>query len=362
MAEENDQSQRTEDPTKKRLDDARKKGDAPKSQEVTVTVLLACAALCLWLFAEPAAQSLAQSLIIFIDQPHAIDMSGPGLMTIFSQLSFAVAIALGALGVVFIAGALAGNIIQARPVFTTQRMKPTLSKISPLAGLKRIFGPSGLVNFAKGLGKLLIMGVVIGGVLWAERFRFASLVGEPGVSVMGMAGDLVLRLLIAVVIAMGLIAGLDFIWQQHAWKKRLRMTREEVRRELKETDGDPQTRARQRQARDAQARQRTIAAVKEATVVIMNPTHYAVALRYEDGVNEAPICTAKGVDELALRMRQVARENGVPVVENPPLARALHAAADLDQNIPVDQYEAVAKIIGFILARKTPKARPVIGG
>jgi len=351
MAEDRDDAQRTEEPTAKRLSDARKKGDAPKSQEVTVTILLAAAALCLWLFAGPAAHKTASALKGFVDHPHMIEVSGPALLAIFTNTAQTVGAALAMLGVVLMFGALAGNMVQARPVFTTERMKPSLSKLSPLKGLGRIFGPSGLVNFAKGLGKLVIMGALIGGFLWAERFRVVGLVGQDGAGVLQLSASLVLQLLVSVVAVMAVLAGLDFMWQSHAWKKRLRMTREEVKREMKETDGDPQVRARQRQTRDARARQRTIAAVKEASVVIMNPTHFAVALAYEDGVNAAPICTAKGMDELALRMRQVARDHNVPVVENPPLARALHANAEIDREIPVAHYEAVAKIIGFILSR-----------
>lgn len=178
-----------------------------------------------------------------------------------------------------------------------------------------------------------------------------NLLYTEDISVMTVARNLVLKLLMLTVLAMSIIAGLDLAWQRYSWKKRQRMTREELRREQKETDGDPQIKARQRQLRDVQARRRMASAVKEATVVIMNPTHYAVALRYDENDSPAPICTAKGMDELALRMRSIAREHNVPVVENPPLARALHASADLDREIPLEHYEAVAKVIGFIMSK-----------
>ena len=154
-----------------------------------------------------------------------------------------------------------------------------------------------------------------------------------------------------------IIAGLDYAFQRHSWKKRLRMTKDEIRRELKETEGDPQIKGRLRQLRDTRARKRMVAAVKDATVLIMNPTHFAVALDYELGAEEAPLCLAKGVDETALRMRAAAEEHGVPVVENPPLARALYASVEVDEQIPIEHYEAVAGVIGFIM-RKAKAARP----
>jgi len=164
-----------------------------------------------------------------------------------------------------------------------------------------------------------------------------------------MIQALVLKLVGLAVMAMIIIAGLDYAFQRHSWKKRLRMTKEEVRRELKESEGDPQIKARQRQLREQRMRKRMLAAVKDATVLVMNPTHYAVALGYEMDASEAPVCLAKGLDDLALRMRAEAEKHDVPVVENPPLARALHASVEVDEEIPLEHYEAVAKIIGFIL-------------
>ncbi|MEL6112339.1 MAG: flagellar type III secretion system protein FlhB [Pseudomonadota bacterium] len=354
MAETDDQSQRTEEPTAKRLADARRKGDAPKSQEMVVALSLFAALMALWFLAGPAAGMMGQTLTGFVERPHAIIVDGPGLHRLGAMLVASLAAPFLMVVALFWVAAVAGNMVQARPVFTTKRMQPSLSKLSPIKGAGRVFGPQGLANFLKGFAKLLIMGTVIGGVFWASRQDFVAILGASASTILVTAATMLGRLLLAVCMAMAVIAGLDYAWQLRSWKHRLRMTREEVRREQKETDGDPQVKTRQRQIRDRQARQRTIAAVKEATVVIMNPTHFAVALAYEEGVNDAPVCTAKGQDDLALRMRQTARAHGVPVVENPPLARALHAAAALNVAIPVAHYEAVAKIIGFILSRRKP--------
>jgi flagellar biosynthetic protein FlhB len=235
-------------------------------------------------------------------------------------------------------------------------MKPQLSKISPIAGAKRVFGPSGLFNFAKGVGKLVIVAALLFFALWPDReLLVTSLTADPEM-LLNMIKTLTLKLVGLTVIAMIVIAGLDYAFQRHSWKKRLRMTKDEIRRELKETEGDPQIKGRLRQLREGRMRKRMVAAVQDATVLIMNPTHYAVALGYEMGAEAAPTCLAKGLDDLALRMREAAKDHGVPVVENPPLARALYATVDVDEEIPLEHYEAVAKIIGFIL--KKAKAKP----
>jgi len=351
MAEQSDQFQRTEEPTPKRLEDARKKGDAPKSQEVTAAAMLAAGGLGLWLLAGPAANGVAAAGAPFLDRPHEFVMDGAALTRLFGAVAFKLGAALAGLGVLFATAAVLANVVQARPVFTIERMKPKLSKISPLAGAKRVFGPTGLVNFLKGVGKLIIVGLVLVFALWPDRNLLTGLVYADERQLLSITTTEILKLIGLAVMAMLVIAALDMGYQRHAWRKRLRMTKEEIRRELKESEGDPQIRARLKGQREATARRRMMVAVEDATVLIMNPTHFAVALKYDAEGDGAPVCVAKGVDDLALRMRDVANDNSVPVVENPPLARALHAAADLDQEIPLDHYEAVAKVIGFIMSK-----------
>ncbi|MGE0409680.1 MAG: flagellar biosynthesis protein FlhB [Amphiplicatus sp.] len=351
MADEGDDFQRTEEPTPKRLEEARKKGDAPKSQEVVAALMLAAGALVLWLFAGPAARSLAAAGAAFLDHPHDFAIDGAALQRLFSAVSLRLGSALAGAGLVILAAAILANAGQARPVFTTARIAPKLSKLSPVAGAKRIFGPSGFFNFTKGAAKISIVGAILVYALWPDRALLVGLIAAGEKELVSLARAETLKLLILTVSAMGVIAALDYGYQRHAWTKRLRMTKEEVRRELKETEGDPVIRGRLRQMRESRARRRMIAAVKDATVLVMNPTHYAVALKYELGVATAPVCVAKGADEVALRMREAAEEHRVPVVENAPLARALFAGAEIDEEIPVEQYEAVAAVISVILNR-----------
>ena len=167
---------------------------------------------------------------------------------------------------------------------------------------------------------------------------------------MGFAMDVLKRLVFAVAAFLLVVAGADWLWQRQRFMARMRMTKEELKEDFKQSEGDPHIKARQKQLRNERARRRMIQAVPEATVVVMNPTHYAVALKYDAGETPAPMCVAKGLDTLALKIREVAEANGVPVIEDPPLARALYATVEVDEVIPPAHYEAVAKIIGFIMS------------
>jgi flagellar biosynthetic protein FlhB len=184
--------------------------------------------------------------------------------------------------------------------------------------------------------------------LWPERGGLESILNQSTAQVVGDMSRLLFKVLVTALSALGLIAGLDYFWQRMRWLGRNRMSKQEVKEEYRQNEGDPAIKAKIRQLRQERARKRMMARVPEATVVIMNPTHYAVALKYESGKMAAPVCVAKGVDALALRIRAVAEENDVPVVENPPLARALHAAIEIDEPVPAEHFKAVAQVIGYV--------------
>jgi flagellar biosynthetic protein FlhB len=259
-----------------------------------------------------------------------------------------------ALGLMLLA-ALGGHLLQHRPVFSAARLKPELSKLSPIKGFKRVFGLDGLANFVKGIAKILLVGGACVWVAWLDRARLVTALDLPLAGVAGLALSLMFKAMLAGLIVLAVIAALDYLYQRQRFMARHRMTRQELRDELKQSEGDPQVKARIRQIRIERSRQRMIAAIPEATVVITNPTHYAVALKYESGKMSAPVCVAKGVDHLALTIRKVAEENDVPLVENPPLARALYAAVEVDDEIPAEHYKAVAQVIGYVIrpAQKT---------
>jgi flagellar biosynthetic protein FlhB len=241
-------------------------------------------------------------------------------------------------------------------LWSPEKLKPDLKKLSPIEGFKRLFGPDALIQFAKTFVKLLATGAV---AWFAIRAKLAGLQTLPALAVgavIPLTIELVMAVTIGVLLLLATVAGADFFIQRIRFAQKMKMTREEVKDDHKQSDGDPHIKAKLRQQRMERSRRRMMQNLPEATVVVMNPTHFAVALRYEPGETAAPVCLAKGVDALALRIRATCEEHGVPVVEDPPLARALYAAVEVDETIPREHFEAVAKVIGFVLGgrQKTP--------
>ncbi|HEY0281929.1 MAG TPA: flagellar type III secretion system protein FlhB, partial [Rhizomicrobium sp.] len=299
---------------------------------------------------------MARTFRVFLAQPDQIGI-GPGeLLGLMRELLGRLALILGPVfGVMMIAG-VAGNMLQHRPVFTFEKIKPSFSKISLLSGFKRLFGVDGFANLFKGMLKIVIVSVAVWTQLWPERGGFETVLQQSPAGVAGDMAHFMFKVLIAALVAMTAIAGADYALQRFQFLKRNRMSKHEIKEEYRQTEGDPMIKAKIRQLRQERARRRMIAAVPEATVVIVNPTHFAVALKYESGKMAAPICVAKGVDALALRIREVAEKHAVPIVENPPLARTLHAAVEVDEPIPPEHYKAVAQVIGYVM-RLTGKLR-----
>jgi flagellar biosynthesis protein FlhB len=326
MADTDDKDQKTELPTQRKLDKALEQGDVAKSQEVVSFFILGAATLAFMVGAGWIGTGLTAKLRGLLANMHLIAIDGG-------------------------AASIAGNMLQHRPVWSLQTMAPKMSRLSPMSGLKRMVGKEALVNFLKGLVKIAVVGAVICYVLWPYRGFFESMASADIASALPRTSAMILKLLGAVLAIFFFLAAADFLYQRHVWIERQMMTRQEIKEEYKETEGSPEIKQKLAQIRRAQAQRRMMSAVPKASVVIMNPTHYAVALKYEPGM-EAPICIAKGLDELALRIKSVALENDVPVVENPPLARALHASVDLDETIPEDQYKAVAQVIGYVMGLK----------
>lgn len=354
MAEQ-DNAEKSEDPTQRRLEEAHKKGDVAKSQEINTWFVLSGATLVILAFAQGMAGTLAGYFGGMLGNLGAISLSAPDTRGLFVQVILATLAAIGIPFAVLAAAALAGNLIQHRLVWSLDPVTPKLSKISPLAGFKRLFSAQSLVNFVKGLLKLVIVAAVMFLIVWPDRDRLDTLMTLDPADLLTVVQALALKLLAGVIAVMTVVAGLDFAWQHHSWYQRQRMSLREIKDEYKQAEGDPMIRAKLRQVRAERSRKRMMAQVPQATVVITNPTHYAVALRYTTGQN-APVCVAKGVDRIALRIREIAEEHGVPVVENPPLARTLHAAVDVDAEIAPEHYKAVAQIIGYVMQMKARAA------
>jgi len=350
VAEENDSASKTEEPTGRRLEQAREKGDIPKTADLPQIASFAAVAGVIAFSGGILSRNLLVALAPFIQDPDKIDLTPGGAMAVSWRLAGAVApVLLFVTGAAMLAGVF-GHVIQTGPVWSPSGLKFDFSKVSPLSGLKRLFGPDALIQFAKSFIKLIVVGAIGYFVLRPYWVELQQLPAVDVLALLPLSLEILKKLSILVISLLLAIAAIDWIIQMQRFMSRQRMTREEVKEEFKQTDGDPHIKARQRAIRVQRARQRMMTAVPKATVVIMNPTHYAVALSYEEGESAAPTCVAKGVDSLALRIRAVAEEAGVPVVEDAPLARALYAAVEIDAQIPIAQYEAVAKVIGFVLA------------
>jgi flagellar biosynthesis protein FlhB len=343
-----DQSQKTEDPTEKRLADARKKGQGASSKEVANWFVLMAGAAIIVGMSPGMMSDIAKTLRPFVESPHLMstDEGGAamGLGAVVTDVGAALAMPLGLL----VVAALASGFIQRGFQISAHSMKPELEKISVLKGLKRMFSLKSVAEFIKGILKIVIVGGIGAAILVPALNDIEKTMSMSALQFLDYLRDLVGPLLIGVVAVMTVIAGLDYVYQRYEFLKQMKMSHQEIKDEMKQTDGDPAIKGRIRQLRQERARKRMIAAVPDADVVLTNPTHYSVALKYETGAMNAPRVVAKGSDKVALRIREVAVENEVPVIENPPLARALFAATEVDEEIPLEHYQAVAEIIGYV--------------
>jgi flagellar biosynthetic protein FlhB len=362
MSEAPERDSKTEEATPQKLEKAREKGDGPKTMDLGSFATLAATSAVVLMAGGWMSRNLASQLLPFIAQPQLMSLEGSGGIEVFRYALMAAApIILAVVLAAGVAGA-GANLVQSGLRFSPDKLKPELSKLSPQKGFERLFGPDSLMQFAKSLVKVAVISWLVWWVLKPFVPQLSMLSTMEPAALLPFCIDVLKRLVFSVAALTLVVAGADFLWQRQRFMVRQRMTKEETKQEYKDAEGDPHLKARQKQIRNQRARQRMMQAVPDATVVIMNPTHYAVALKYEQGESAAPTCVAKGLDSLALRIRAVAEEAGVPVIEDPPLARALYAAVDIEEMIPSAHFEAVAKIIGFILnaanRRRTP-ARPL---
>jgi flagellar biosynthetic protein FlhB len=346
-----DDSEKTHDPTQKKLDDAHQRGDVAKSQEVNTWFLLAGATLVLSTFNGSVGGGLQTPLKNLLQNSWMIRTDGPGLLMLAKSLCVSILSTMGMPILFLVIAALAGNLIQHRLVFSTEGLVPKFSKLSPMEGAKRLFGKQAFANFLKGLFKLVLLGAVMCAVLWPERFRLDALIHIDPSAILGITTSLTLQLMGSVVAMLAFVAIADFFFQYRTWYEKLKMSLQEVKEEYKQSEGDPHIKGKIKQLRQQNMKKRMMAAVPKASVIITNPTHYAVALSYERGMT-APICVAKGVDNIALKIREVAGKHDIPIVENVPLARALYATVEIDEEIPGEHYHAVAEVIGYVMGLK----------
>jgi flagellar biosynthetic protein FlhB len=340
------QDDRTEAATPRRLQRAREAGQVPLSRELSSLAGLAGASIALLLVGPAAAGHLARTLLLFVARPQDIDLSlGPSGVLRLSGLA-----ALRAAGPVAFGALLAASaavLVQTGALLNPGALMPNPARINPRAGLKRLFGIDGLAEALRSCAKIAVMTAIAWLVLAGELRGLLAAPFADAATLAARCARPITHLLAAVLVAQTVIAAADLLWVRMHHAHGLRMSRQDIRDEQKETDGDPKVKQRFRQLRMQRARRRMLAAVPKATVVITNPTHYAVALSYDRTRNTAPRVVAKGVDSMAARIREMADSNKVPLVRNPPLARALYRV-ELDTDIPAEHYKAVAEIIAYV--------------
>ncbi len=350
MAEDKDS--KTEEPTSKRMGKAWSEGNIPVSQEIKSAVMLLGALIVVGILVPWVARGLMTYLRAFIERPESMSMNVEGFREFVLGVVLNIGILLALPTLVLVIAAFAGTLGQIGLVYTPKKIGFNLTNISPIAGFARMFSMTSVIEAAKGIAKMLIVGLLIGFVVVPTMSHPDQLIGQDLPATLAELHRLIVMILFLVVLVMVALAAADYAYQRWSHKEKLKMTKQEVKDEHKEQEGDPKVKSRIRNLRLERHRQRMMAAVPKASVIITNPTHYAVALQYEMDAMAAPKVVAKGVDYLAKRIRQLAETHEVPIVENAPLARALYAAVEVDQEIPQEHYKAVAEVIGYVMRLK----------
>ena len=360
MAEATDQESKTEQPTEKKVRDALEQGKIPVSREASIFASMAALLVIQSFLIGQGVQQLVPTLKGFLDDPDGIRLStAADAQNLLSVVGLQAMRFLLPLVIVLIAFGLAASLLQNAPRLVLDRIQPNFSRISPAQGWSRIFGAQGLVEFAKSVFKLVSVSLVVGFMLRASEARaFEAMYTDPA-ALPEMILTIAMRIVAAICITTILLVALDLAWSRFHWRRELRMTRQELKDEHKQAEGDPLVKARLRSLARDRSRRRMIASASKASLVIANPTHYAVALRYHRDENPAPLVLAKGADAIALKIRAVAEQNNIPVIENRALARALYEAVQVDQVIPGEFFRPVAEIIYFLQSRQSPRTEKV---
>jgi flagellar biosynthetic protein FlhB len=358
MSEAPDKDSKTEEPTEKKQRDAMERGNVPFSREAATLASLLGILVISSFFLVGGVAHINLSLRRLIDNPGGFSLdNGADAVRLFEAIGLDAARLLVPVVIVLATAGILASFLQNAPSMVLERIQPQLSRISIGKGWKRLFGVQGQVEFLKSLFKLAavcLLGLLV--LRSAQHDLLNSMFMEPG-ALPGLVWSMTNRLLSTVAVATVVLVAADLVWSRLFWHRELRMTRQELKDEMKQADGDPIVKSRLRSLARDRMRKRMIAAVPRATLVITNPTHYAVALRYVREEGGAPLVVAKGQDLIALKIREIAAEHGIPVIENKTLARSLYKAVEVDKMIPPEFYKAVAEIVFYLFARKA-QTRP----
>jgi flagellar biosynthetic protein FlhB len=354
MAEADDKDSKTEEATEKKIRDTIEKGKLPHSKEAALFASFVAILVFALFYAKAATVDLGMFLSVFLEKPDAWPVdTGADIITLYRVVLTEIGKAVASLLFLLVAAGVAASAFQNMPHIVGERIRPQLSRISLSQGWKRLFGAQGLMEFAKSLAKLGFVAFVL--VLTLSQTHRRLLDGmltnplEFGLAIRSILIDI----LTAIVFVMAVIAAADFVWSRFHWKRDLRMSKQEVKDELKQSEGDPIVRSRLRSLARDRARRRMMTAVPRATLVIANPTHYSIALKYVREEDSAPVVLAKGQDLVALKIREIAAQHNIPIFEDVSLARSMYKQVSIDSVIPQQFYQAVAELVRIVYANRT---------
>ncbi len=349
MAEKGDRDSRTEQPTEKKLRDEVERGNVPVSREVTIFAFMGGLLVIMAFFLEDGSFKTASALAGVLDHASGWRLrNGADFTALCQALLTAVAPLFVPIFVILIGAGVVASIAQNAPRFVFERLQPDFSRISPAEGWHRIFGVRGRTEFLKSIAKFMAVSLAVVFLLQMDRNQFTAAMFVEPEAIPALIAELATKFVSGIAVATLLLVTADLVWSRVHWRQELRMTRQEVKEELKQIEGDPLMKSRMRSLALDRRRRSMIAAVSRATLVIANPTHYAIALRYVREEGGAPRVLAKGKDIIALRIRQVAEEHDIPVVEDKALARSMYDSVKVDRVIPPEFYRAVAELIHFL--------------
>ncbi len=347
MAEESGQ-EKTEEPTAKRLEEAREKGQVPRSRELTTVLVMILSAVTLFFVGENIIADLAEVMALSFSLTRKQLFDTDAMVNTFIQSVEIMAFDIGIFLAVTLIAALAAPALIGGWNFSGQAMAPKGERMSPLKGLKRIFGPQGLIELAKALAKFILVGAISTAILWGIRDQLLTLGRQEVEVAMADLGYLTLWVFLAITASLILIAVVDVPFQIWNHSRQLRMTKQEVKDEMKDSEGNPEVKGRIRRMQVQLSQQRMMQDIPSADVVITNPTHYAVALKYDQTQSGAPVVVAKGADLISQQIRMVAEHNEVPILSAPPLTRAVYYSTEIGDEIPSGLYIAVAQVLAFV--------------
>ena len=359
MSEAADKESKTEEATERKISDTIEKGKLPSSRETTILASFVAILVFTVFFAGDSINDLGMFLSMFLEKPEAWPLTTEhDVITLYRVVSIEITKVLGAMMVLLVVAGVGSSVLQNMPQFVGERIRPQASRISLSAGWKRLFGIQGFVEFLKSLGKLgFAILVLVFTLSEGHRQLLAGMMTPPaafGLVIRGIAIDII----VSIVFVMGLIAAVDLVWSRFHWRQELRMTRQEVKDEMKQSEGDPIVKGRLRSLARDRARRRMMTAVPRATLIIANPTHFSIALKYVRDEDSAPVVLAKGQDLVALKIREIALAHNIPIFEDVALARSMYKQVSVDSVIPAQFYQAVAELVRVVYGNKAQRKGP----